>query len=142
MTSKNEPIRDLILFIDDEKICHTLVELIIPNYTKFKVLNAFSAEEAMALAKRYGDRLVLILSDIMLPDKNGYDIFSAFQKDKKLKNIPFIFQSGVGFHDNELAKRCAKNSQIIYKPYNQKDLLSIIKKTLVDIDITDPQTPV
>jgi hypothetical protein len=44
--------RNIILFIDDEKVCHTLAELIIPNFTDYKLVGAFCGNEAIELAKR------------------------------------------------------------------------------------------
>ena len=34
MNKENIRQKDIILFVDDEKICHTLIDLIIPNFTK------------------------------------------------------------------------------------------------------------
>ena len=87
--------KNAILFVDDEKICHTLVNLVIPNFTKYKVINAHNAEEAISLGKKYANSICLVLSDIMLPDISGYGIYKIFRKDKKLANIPFVFQSGI-----------------------------------------------
>jgi CheY-like chemotaxis protein len=123
--------KDIILFIDDEKICHTLIDLIIPNFTKYKLIGANNAEEAISLGKRYANDICLVLSDIMLPDINGYEIYNIFKKDQKLNNIPFIFQSGLPFQELELKKNLINDPvQIIYKPYTQSDLLEIISKVL------------
>lgn len=123
--------KSAILFVDDEKICHTLIDLIIPNFTKYKVINAYSAEEAISLGKRYANDICLVLSDIMLPDKNGYEIYNIFKKDKKMQDVPFVFQSGLPLQELELKKHL-KNEvvEIIYKPYKQTDLLAIISKVL------------
>lgn len=123
--------KDIILFVDDEKICHTLIDLIIPNFTKYKVVNAYNAEEAIALGKRYVNDLCLVLSDIMLPDLNGYEIYNIFKKDEKMNKIPFVFQSGLISQELELRKNLIDEPvQIIYKPYKQADLLAIIEKVL------------
>lgn len=130
MSKKYTSEKDIILFIDDEKICHTLVDLIIPNFTKYRVVNAFNSIEAMALAKRYENNICLVLSDIMLPDINGYDLYIMFKKDPKLCSIPFIFQSGLASQEEELRNKINEDVEIIYKPYKQADLLDIISKVL------------
>ena len=126
----NELEKDSILFIDDEKICHTLVDLIIPNFTKYKVINAYNGQEAILLAKRYANNICLVLADIMLPDTNGYEIYNIFKNDEKLQEVPFIFQSGLTPQEIELKKPIIEDLQIIYKPYKQADLLEIIAKVL------------
>ena len=120
----------VILFIDDEKICHTLVELIIPNFTEYKLVGAFNGKEAIMLAKRYSKELSLVLSDIMLPDINGYEVYDALHKDPRFVNIPFVFQSGLEAQEKELRKNMNEDVKILYKPYKQEELLKIIKETV------------
>ena len=120
----------VILFIDDEKICHTLVELIIPNFTEHKLVGAFNGKEAIKLAKIYSKELSLVLSDIMLPDINGYEVYDVLRKDTRFANIPFVFQSGQEDQEEELRKNMSEDVKILYKPYKQEELLKIIKETL------------
>lgn len=124
--------RDVILFVDDEKICHTLVELIIPNFTNYKLVSAFNGQQALDLASRYASSLCLILSDILLPDINGYEVFNVLKKDKKLSAVPFLFQSGLESQEDELRKNIDTdiNVKVLYKPYKQADLLKLIEETL------------
>jgi hypothetical protein len=131
MNKENIKQKDIILFVDDEKICHTLIDLIIPNFTKYKLINAYNAEEAITLGTRYANDICLVLSDIMLPDLNGYIIYNIFKKNEKTNKIPFIFQSGLVSQELELRKNLIDEPvEIIYKPYKQADLLSIISKVL------------
>lgn len=118
----------VILFIDDEKICHNLVELIIPNFTDYKLVGAFNGKEAIILAKRYSRELSLVLSDIMLPDINGYEIYNTLRSDARFADVPFIFQSGIEAQEQELRKNIAEEVKILYKPYKQEELLKIIKE--------------
>lgn len=117
----------VILFIDDEKICHTLIELIVPNFTEYKLVDAFSGKEAIMLAKRYVKELSLILSDIMLPDIDGYEVYNTLRADSRFTNVPFVFQSGIEAQEQELRKNIAEEVRTIYKPYKQEELLKIIK---------------
>ena len=131
MNKENIRQKDIILFVDDEKICHTLIDLIIPNFTKYRLINAYNAEEAITLGTRYANDICLVLSDIMLPDLNGYIIYNIFRKNEKTNKIPFIFQSGLVSQELELRKNLIDEPvEIIYKPYKQADLLSIISKVL------------
>ena len=123
--------RNIILFIDDERICHTLVELIIPNFTDYRLVNAFNGEEAIGLAKRYSSELCLILSDIVLPDINGYEVFKILRQDERFAKTQFIFQSGLAAQEEALRNNIFEDIKIIYKPYKQEDLLKSIEKALV-----------
>lgn len=124
--------RDLILFVDDEKICHTLVELIVPNFTKYSLISAFTGTEAIRLSKRYADRIILVLCDIMLSDMNGFEVYHAISGYSKCKNIPFVFQSGYSNQENMLNSYHDVNKKIpiLYKPYKQQDLLATINNAI------------
>ncbi len=124
--------KNIILFIDDEKICHTLVELIIPNFTNYRLVGAFNGQEAINLAKRYSSELCLILSDIILPDINGYEIFKILRQDESFAQTPFIFQSGLASQEKSLRKNISEDIKIIYKPYKQADLLKSIDEALTN----------
>ncbi|MCF8494532.1 MAG: response regulator [Rickettsiaceae bacterium] len=126
--------RNIILFIDDEKVCHTLAELIIPNFTDYKLIGAFSGNEAIELAKRYASDIALVLSDIMLPGINGYQVYSQLKEDERFANIPFIFQSGLGSQEEELKRHVISDVTILYKPYKQSDLLKAINDTLKSVN--------
>lgn len=122
--------RNVILFVDDEKICHTLAELIISNLTSYKLVGAYSGSEAIQLAKRYANDIVLVLLDMALPDINGYEVYSKLKEDRKLADVPFIFQSGLSDQEAELKKHITEDVKIIYKPYKQADLLGSINDCL------------
>lgn len=126
--------RNIILFIDDEKVCHTLAELIIPNFTDYKLIGAFSGNEAIELAKRYASDIALVLSDIMLPGINGYQVYSQLKEDERFANIPFIFQSGLDSQEEELKRHVISDVTILYKPYKQSDLLKAINDTLKSVN--------
>jgi CheY-like chemotaxis protein len=126
--------RSIILFIDDEKVCHTLAELIIPNFTDYKLVGAFSGNEAIELAKRYASDIALVLSDIMLPGINGYQVYSQLKEDERFANIPFIFQSGLVSQEEELKRHVISDVTILYKPYKQSDLLKAINDTLKSVN--------
>lgn len=124
--------KDIILFVDDEKICHTFAQLIIHNFTKYQLVSALSGEEVLALAKKHAGKIALIISDIMLPDTNGYELYITLSKDKNFSKIPFIFQSGLSSQEKELKKRIDTEIPILYKPYKQEILLQAIKKAIID----------
>lgn len=127
---KNIIQKNIILFVDDEKICHTLVELIIPNFTEFKLINAHNGQEAIDLAKRYEDKICLVLLDIILPDISGPEVFKELRKNPKLKEVPFIFQSGLSSQEENIAKDTNEEVKILQKPYKQNDLLAAINEAI------------
>ena len=113
--------RNKILFIDDEKTCHVLAEIIINNFTPYKIMKAFSGTEALDLLERFEDQICLVVSDIMLPDISGFDIFKAIDG-----RLPFIFQSGLENQQAQIKHQFKEDIPIIQKPYQQQQLIDQI----------------
>lgn len=123
----SEKKRDTILFVDDEIVCHSLVSLVVDSFTDYKLITALNGRDAVELAKQNSDRLFLVLSDIMLPDIKGYQIFNILQEEPNLVGVPFIFQSGLAAQQKELKKHITQETIFIDKPYKQEKLLELIR---------------
>ena len=59
------------------------------NFEGFNVLNAKDGEEALKVALS-GEKIDIILLDIMLPKMSGTDFLENFRKDPKGENIPVV----------------------------------------------------
>lgn len=79
-----------ILLIED----NTLVRLSISNFLTLKGFNVIEAKNGqlgLQLAKEQPPDL--ILSDINMPQLDGYGVLEALRKDLRTANLPFIFIS-------------------------------------------------
>lgn len=88
-----------ILLIDDD---NSLARLFQYNLTKagFECKTANSATEGFNLAKAYLPDI--IISDIMMPQIDGFQFRKMVMEDPDLKNIPFIFLTSKGGEDDIL----------------------------------------
>jgi phosphoserine phosphatase RsbU/P len=82
-----------IVLIDDEK---TLAKLFQYNLNKegFDCRVAYSAAEGLQLIKQ--DPPDIIISDIMMPEIDGYKFRKMLLADEELKRIPFVFLTAKG----------------------------------------------
>lgn len=79
-----------ILVADDEAaLLETLSEILID--LGHIVLAAHDGDEALALAR--ANLPDVIVSDYMMPGRNGLELFRALRQDEKLQQIPFILMS-------------------------------------------------
>lgn len=84
-----------ILVVDDEPDFASIVQT---NLTKegFQVEVAFDGVEAMEKIKSAPyDAIVL---DVMMPEKDGYEVCAELKKDPKYCNIPIIMLTAVADH--------------------------------------------
>jgi YesN/AraC family two-component response regulator len=129
MVTKNHSTRKrkTVLFIDDEGVWLDAIKMAVKE-APFKVITAEGGERALKELHRH--RPDLILSDVRMPDINGFDLFEKVRKDPTLKSIPYVFMSSIEDFD---AKRTAKQigaDGYIEKPFNSAQIQSVITDLL------------
>ena len=74
----------------------------------------------------------LILLDIQLPKRNGYDVCRILRRRHVTANIPIIIFSATEFQQQRLAERCIEvgATDWIRKPFRTKDLMARIHRAL------------
>jgi two-component system, sensor histidine kinase and response regulator len=115
--------RKTVLFIDDEGVWLNAIKMAVKE-APFKVITAEGGERALKELHRH--KPDLILSDVRMPDINGFDLFEKVRKDPALRSIPYIFMSSIEDFD---AKRTAKQigaDGYIEKPFNSEQIQSVI----------------
>jgi two-component system sensor histidine kinase/response regulator len=111
--------------------------LIMENYTVFQAKNGKTGFE-IAL-KEEPD---LIISDILMPELNGIEMFKKLQTDKKTRSIPLIFLSAKGEKKDIRNGMNLGAEDYLTKPINVNDLLNAVKnkikkKIIIDQKIID-----
>ncbi|MCC8397932.1 MAG: response regulator [Rickettsia endosymbiont of Labidopullus appendiculatus] len=118
-----------ILFVDDEPICHDAINLVLRHEQKYKIINAYTGQEAVDLSKIYANNIDIIFLDISLPDMTGCKVHKQIRSDKNLARIPIIFQSGLSSNHQEIKGLLqGQATYIIRKPYKNEELLKIIRQ--------------
>jgi CheY-like chemotaxis protein len=72
----------------------------------------------------------LIVSDIKMPDKTGYDVFAAARK--KNQNLPVILMTGFGYDPNHCIVRASQEGlqAVLFKPFKVDQFLAEVRKAL------------
>lgn len=117
-----------ILFVDDQPSCHKVLELALMHEQKYDLLSAFTVKEAKDLITKHHKKLVVVVSDIMMPDDTGYKLFEFLISNEAYKNIPFILQSGFVDNSAVLTYDDGRPVPVISKPYSHRDLLKLIEQ--------------
>jgi CheY-like chemotaxis protein/GAF domain-containing protein len=117
-----------VLVADDEpNIRQTIADLL----TRFgcKVDTAADGAEATALLAGQS-RYDLVLSDIKMPHKNGYEIFLASQKLNH--KPPVILMTGFGYDPNHSIVRASQEglSAVLFKPFKVDQLVAEVRKAV------------
>jgi CheY-like chemotaxis protein len=85
---------------------------------------------ASALAQMENLRPGVVISDVIMPDQDGYQVCEQIKQHPQLANTPVILMSGVV--NRAVAERsfAVKADELIRKPFEPQDLISRVKRLL------------
>ena len=118
--------RATVLVVDDnDDIRNYLNSCLVSTYN---ILQAGDGAEALQLAKQYQPDLVI--SDIMMPRVDGYQLCNAIRKDKKLKSTPVIFLTAKASEEMKLEGLETGADDYLAKPFSARELLARSKNLI------------
>jgi len=117
----------LIMVVEDDlALLEGIRELL--ELSGYAVLTAANGRQALSVLE--SQRPDLIISDIMMPEMDGYAFHAAVREVGKLTSIPFIFLTARGEKSDIRRGRSAGADDYITKPFDDEDLLAAIRGKL------------
>jgi CheY-like chemotaxis protein len=108
--------------------------LIRENLLKILTFNGFEAIAAenglIGLEKARSCRPDLILSDVLMPELTGYDVFQALRRMPETHNIPIIFLTTKATAADIQYVQSLNVDGYLIKPFRMRDLVSLIADCL------------
>jgi signal transduction histidine kinase len=119
--------KPLIMVVEDDfALLEGIRELL--ELTNYRVVPASNGVEALELLNRY--RPDLIVSDIMMPEMDGYEFHGKVRERVELLTIPFIFLTARGEKVDIRRGKSMGADDYITKPFDDEDLLVAIEAKL------------
>ena len=123
---KHKKYTETILFVEDEETILTIGKEGLTNIG-YNVITAKNGITGYELYKKNRDKIDLVITDIVMPELDGFEMY---KKLKKLNNeIKIIFTTGYIDSNFEKLKK-DKNVDFIMKPYNISEINNKIRKLL------------
>ena len=108
-----------ILVADDEQNIVMLLEIMLKDLDA----EVFTAENGeIAIEKAKDIQPDLIISDVVMPKKNGFEVCRAVRAEKSLEHTPIILLSALGDEYNKLTGFEEGADDYVIKPFNVEDL--------------------
>jgi len=117
---------NLLLVIDDNKDMITFLTSLLSE--DFEVISAENGMEGIRTAK---DRVPdLIISDVMMPIKDGIQLSKELKEDMRTSHIPIILLTARADYKNQLKGIRSGAEEYLVKPFNNELLLAKIESLL------------
>jgi two-component system alkaline phosphatase synthesis response regulator PhoP len=81
-----------ILIADDEPDCIDFVREALAD-TPYEVLAAADGEEALKVARETKPQLIIL--DVQMPKRSGFEVFSELRHDENLRSVPVIMLTAI-----------------------------------------------
>jgi DNA-binding response OmpR family regulator len=121
-----------ILLVDDDQDFVEATKLVLES-KPYEVIVAYDGDEGLAKARR--DRPDLIILDIIMPVKDGFNAAEELKKDSELSRIPVLmltsFSQKVGETSLSVSQGLTLDTEdYVDKPVSPQELLRRVEKLL------------
>lgn len=128
--ARRDPVLDgkRILVVDDEQILRETVRDVLAGHG----CHVATADDGAAAIELISQQAFdLVLSDIKMPHKSGYEVFSAAKEANP--DTPVILTTGFGYDPNHSIIRARREglAAVLFKPFKVDQLITEIKTALV-----------
>ncbi len=100
----------------------------------YNVLTAGLPSKAIDIAKNYVGAIELLITDVIMPEMNGQELFSNISKLRP--NIKCLFMSGYTADIANTNGILDKGMHLIQKPFSKKELTLSIKEALSNVPLS------
>ncbi|MGD0581692.1 MAG: response regulator [Bacteroidales bacterium] len=118
-----------ILIVEDSATQAARIKYLLESYN-YKVEVAENGQKAMELLSKH--RPSLVISDIVMPEMNGFEFCEKIKSDESTESIPVILLTSLSDPEEVIEGLSCGADGFITKPYNKDYLISNIKKLLAE----------
>jgi signal transduction histidine kinase/ligand-binding sensor domain-containing protein/DNA-binding response OmpR family regulator len=111
--------RNLILVVEDNAELSQYIRSILLE--KYRVVMAVDGKQGLVEARRYMPDL--IISDVMMPVMDGFELSRELKKDIQISHIPIIFLTALNSEENQIDGLKTGVDDYLTKPFNEDILL-------------------
>ncbi len=121
--------KSLILIVDDNQELLDNLQLMLET-NRFRVIRAINGKRAIKILENSPTLPDLIISDIIMPEMNGYEFFKEVSNNPQWFHIPFLFLTAKSSKEEIRFGKLLGVDDYIVKPFKGKDLLAVINGKL------------
>lgn len=117
----------IVYFIDDSATMREVIKIAFRK-ENIHVITCADASSAMA---QFGENAPdAVITDVIMPDKDGYEVCEFIKGHEQLGKIPVILMSGVVNRGVAEKAMAVKADELVRKPFQPQDLIARVKSLL------------
>jgi len=116
-----------VLIADDDPEIRTLLTIRLKK-AGFEVFDAADGEQTLAAVREHKPDLVVL--DVMMPGKNGWEVAKELRRDDDLKHIGIVMLTAIGERINEMTSPLYGADDYVDKPFEFADLEAKLRAVL------------
>tara|TARA_B100000700_G_scaffold330816_1_gene459244 strand:- start:2009 stop:2782 length:774 start_codon:yes stop_codon:yes gene_type:complete len=125
--NSEKPVEPRLLLIDDEPGLRTAVQTYLED-EGFNVTSAVDGEEGWSIAQTMIPDL--IITDVMMPRCDGYELLKRVREDERLGGTPVIFLTAKGMTIDRTEGYKAGVDDYISKPFDPDELIARVRNVV------------
>ena len=115
-----------ILLVDDEPAIRRIAVRVLQR-AGFSVLDAGDGEAALKLWQEHRDKVALVITDVMMPRRNGWELLEAIRAESP--DLPFVMTSGYDASDG-CATSLSHKVEVLGKPWEADRLVETVRSMI------------
>ncbi|MCP4133125.1 MAG: response regulator [bacterium] len=124
-----------ILIVDDNTDMLIFLRDILER--EYAVIQAGNGREALRQLRKNSDSIDLVLSDVMMPEMDGYELTAAIRRDQKFEGLPIILLTARADTAMKVEGILKGANDYISKPFNTEELLARVRSQVELKDLRD-----
>ena len=125
ITHEGNKMKPLILLVEDDPNILKYLKMTL-EFNECQIISAKNGKEGLKVLSELKECPDLIISDIMMPEMNGYEFFDAVSKNPNYYHVPFIFLSALDSPEDIRLGKILGVDDYLTKPIDEDDLLAIV----------------
>ena len=124
-----------VYFIDDSATMREVVKI---EFRREQIDVVACHDAATALAQIEQSRPDVVITDVIMPGMDGYEVCQFIKQHPRLGKIPVVLLSGVVNRDVAEKAVSVKADELVRKPFQPQDLIARVKQLLAPKPATTP----
>ncbi|KFC20324.1 ATP-binding protein [Chryseobacterium sp. FH1] len=123
---EDQQTKETILIAEDNEQLREFIEITLKK--NYQVLSTSNGEEGIQIAQETIPDLVI--TDLMMPKKNGYELCDTLKNDERTSHIPIVMLTAKTDQDSKIQGIKSGADAYLAKPFDKTELIAIIENLI------------